>query len=168
MPGSSGSTGRPTPITKPGKPPPAWRIYTCSPSCTAAPWRSFSSDPPNSKRRAAASAAALAQFMEEAFYGRGTGRRAAGPLAPVCWFFFLAAARLLRAWGAAPSRLTALSKRWCPPGTSAPASFLKKGCYVPVGRCPTADRVGRREEQKLYVRFLFITLFLRLKAILQA
>ena len=105
--------------------------------------------------------------MEEAFYGSEPAAEA-GPLAPVCWFPFLAAARLLRPWGAAPSRLTALSSAGrCPPGTSAPASFLKKGCYVPVGRCPTADRVGRREEQKLYVRSPFITLFLRLKAILQ-
>ena len=105
-------------------------------------------------------------------YGRSllwerTGRRG-GAAGPCLLVSFLAAARLLRPWGAAPSRLTALSSAGrCPPGTSAPASFLKKGCYVPVGRCPTADRVGRREEQKLYVRFPFITLFLRLKAILQ-
>ena len=64
------------------------------------------------------------QFMEEAFYGSEPAAEA-GPLAPVCWFFFLAAARLLRAWGAAPSRLTALSSAGrCPPGTSAPASLL--------------------------------------------
>ncbi len=34
-----------------------------------------------------------------------------------------------------------------------PASLLKKGCYVPVGRCPTADRAGRREDRKLYICF---------------
>ena len=70
-----------------GKTTPAWRIYTCSPSCTAAPWRSFSSDPPNSKRRAAASAAAFLSLLKKPFYGREPAAEA-GPLAPVCWFPF--------------------------------------------------------------------------------
>ena len=51
-----------------------------------------------------------------------------------------------------PSRLPARSalngRHWRP---APPTSFLKKGCYVPVGRCPTADRAGRREDQKLFV-----------------
>ena len=45
-------------------------------------------------------------LSKKPLYGGQTAAEA-GPMAPVCWLYFPAAARFLRPWGAAPSRLPA-------------------------------------------------------------
>ena len=120
-----------------GKTTPAWRIYTCSPSCTAAPWRSFSSDPPNSKRRAAASAAALLSLWKKPFMGANRPqRRGRWPLLLVLLFSRCAA---FKSVGRCPFSPNGSVKRWTvPAGHQRPCKLFEKRLLRPSGTLPNS------------------------------